>query len=129
MALQAADVIVTGYVADGLLHRLYRTTTVAVAPLRYGGGVKGKIIEAMRFGVSVATTTAGAQGMVGWPDYLEIGDTADEFAAGVLRLLNSPELRRRHALAALTYIEQEYSFRSVAHRMARDIPELSFVRS
>ncbi len=125
VALQGDDVIVTGYVSDGLLHRLYRTTTVIVAPLRFGGGVKGKIIEAMRFGVPIATTTAGSQGMTGWPEYLEVGDTPAKFAEAVMRLLGSKDLRRQRALNALDYIEQEYSYQSVARRMAADIPELA----
>jgi len=126
-ALQSDNVIVTGYVSDGLLRHLYQTTTVAVAPLRFGGGVKGKIIEAMSFGVPVATTTAGSQGMVGWPEYLEVGDTPDDFADRVLRLLRSKKLRRIRALHALDYIEHWYSYQNVATRMADDIPELASI--
>ena len=126
-ALQSEDVIVTGYVSDGLLRRLYSTTTVIVAPLRFGGGVKGKIIEAMRFGVPVATTTAGSQGMVGWEAYLEVGDTPEKFADSVLRLLHSADLRQQRALYALDYIEHEYSYSAVVRRMAEDIPELSSI--
>src|SRR5216110_291974 len=49
--LAGPDVLVTDYVSDPMLERLYRTATVAVAPLRFGAGVKGKVVEAMRFGV------------------------------------------------------------------------------
>jgi glycosyltransferase involved in cell wall biosynthesis len=126
-ALATDDVVVTGYVSDPLLHRLYRTASVIVAPLRFGGGVKGKIIEALRFGVPVATTPAGAQGMVGGTNYLEIGDTPNALADCVIRLLNDPELRATRALSGLDYIEHEFSYRSVVKRMAADMPELKTI--
>lgn len=61
-ALAGDRVEVTGWVSDAQLDRYYETARVVVAPLRFGGGVKGKIVEALRFGVPVVTTTAGMQG-------------------------------------------------------------------
>ena len=36
-----------GFVPDEELLRLYNETRIVIAPLRYGAGIKGKIIEAM----------------------------------------------------------------------------------
>jgi GT2 family glycosyltransferase len=119
------DLIVTGYISDALLRRLYLTASVIVAPLRFGGGVKGKIIEALRFGVPVATTPQGAQGMIGGEEYLEVSDSPEAFAQGVVRLLRDPKLRRQRALRGLDYIDKMYSYRAVVTDMARDIPELA----
>ena len=44
-------VICTGWISDEELERLYRTSRVVVFPLRYGAGVKGKVIEAMAWGL------------------------------------------------------------------------------
>ena len=64
LALQSDDVVVTGYVSDPVLHRIYSTTTVVVAPLRFGArNQKGKILEGLRFGVPIVTTSNGAEGM------------------------------------------------------------------
>ena len=52
---------VTGYVSDAALGELYDRARVVVAPLRFGAGVKGKVVEAMRLGVPVVTTEVGAQ--------------------------------------------------------------------
>jgi GT2 family glycosyltransferase len=119
------DLIVTGYVSDALLRRLYLTASVVVAPLRFGGGVKGKIIEALRFGVPVATTPQGAQGMIGGEEYLEISESPEAFAQGVVRLLRDPQLRQQRALRGLDYIDKMYSYRAVVTEMTRDIPELA----
>ncbi len=126
-SLAASDIIVTGYVSDPLLYQLYKSAAVAVAPLRFGGGVKGKIIEALRFGVPVVTTTAGTQGIAGSENFAEIGDTADKFAEGVLRLLKDSGLCKRRALAGLDFVERKYSYRSVVSQTSEDIPELARV--
>ncbi|HLY57279.1 MAG TPA: glycosyltransferase [Stellaceae bacterium] len=122
--LAGSDVVVTGYISDSLLQQLYRTTSVALAPLRFGGGVKGKIIEALRFGVPVVTTTPGTQGIPDAPEFTEVGDSAEAFADCILRLLGNPNLRYERALRGLEFVEQEYAYRSVVRRMAVDVPEL-----
>lgn len=127
MALANDDVIVTGYVSDSLLRQLYRSATVSVAPLRFGGGIKGKVIEAMRFGVPVVTTSAGTQGMAGADRFLEIGDTAVSFADAIRRLLGDAELRRQRAGAGLDYIQREYSYLSAVQRMLPDVPQLTSI--
>lgn len=45
------------------LEEIYAKTKVSLVPLRFGAGVKGKIIEAMEFGVPFVTTTIGAEGL------------------------------------------------------------------
>lgn len=85
-ALCGDGVTVAGWVPD--LTETYRTTRVAVAPLRYGAGIKGKVGEALSHGVPVVATTVAAEGMgvehgvSGW-----VADEAADFAAGVVRLL------------------------------------------
>ena len=50
-ALANDDVIVTGFVSDEELDRIYSNCKMAVVPLRYGAGVKGKVIEALYNGM------------------------------------------------------------------------------
>ena len=54
---------VTGFISDEELNKLYKTTRLIVVPLRYGAGIKGKVIEAMYNGVPVVTTKCGAEGI------------------------------------------------------------------
>lgn len=76
------DVQVHGFVAD--LEPIMSQVRLALAPLRYGAGVKGKISMAMSHGVPVVTTTIGAEGMdlVDRSDAL-IADAADAFADAI----------------------------------------------
>ena len=61
LALQNEGLRVTGYVPD--LRPLFEKSRVFVAPLRYGAGVKGKIVTSMMYGVPVVTTSIGNEGL------------------------------------------------------------------
>ena len=50
-----------GYVPD--IAPLFASCRLMVAPLRFGAGVKGKIGEALSYGLPVVTTDIGAEGM------------------------------------------------------------------
>ncbi len=123
--LAAKDVIVTGYISDPVLEWFYRSVQVVVAPLRFGGGVKGKIVEALRSGVPVVTTTPGIQGLSGVADCLEIADTPEAFAEAIARLVNDPALARKRALGGLDCIERDFSYTVAIRNLAADIPELA----
>ena len=93
-ALASGQVIVTGYLRD--LSPLLRKARISVNPLRFGAGMKGKIGEALSWGLPVVTTSIGAEGMgleEGW-DAL-IADSAKEFADKVTKLYKDRELWNR----------------------------------
>lgn len=93
-ALAAPDVIVTGYVPD--LAPLYAASRLALAPLRFGAGVKGKVLEAMGYGLPVVMTPVAAEGTHARPDVdALIAATPADFAAAVVRLYYDDELWQR----------------------------------
>ncbi|PWR11329.1 hypothetical protein DKT68_06160 [Micromonospora acroterricola] len=87
-------VTVHGWVPE--LEPLYRRARVAVAPLRYGAGVKGKVGEAVEYGVPVVGTPIAFEGMglAAGTDVLA-GETAAELAGQLVRLLRDDELAAR----------------------------------
>ncbi len=75
---------------------------VSVAPLRYGGGMKGKVNEAMSYGLPVVATTIGAQGFDATNgNEMMIADDASGFARHVIDLLRDDDLQQRVGLAGL----------------------------
>ncbi|HEY1607943.1 MAG TPA: glycosyltransferase, partial [Paraburkholderia sp.] len=60
-ALASANVDVIGYVKDTA--PLLDAARVFAAPLRFGAGVKGKIVHALAHGIPVVTTPIGAEGI------------------------------------------------------------------
>jgi GT2 family glycosyltransferase/glycosyltransferase involved in cell wall biosynthesis len=101
--LSAADVEVTGYVPD--VSKCYETARVLAAPLRFGAGVKGKIGEALSYGVPVVTTKVGAEGM-GLEHNVNamVTDDPDEFAEQIARLFREDALWYRLALNGQEHI-------------------------
>ena len=82
------------------LEEVYKTARVNVAPLRYGAGVKGKIIEGFRFGVPCVTTKVGVEGLFGqFPGY-ELNTPVD-FANACVKLHESESEWRKYSLMAL----------------------------
>ena len=62
-ALASADVIFHGYISDEELEQRYAEAGLAIAPLRFGGGMKGKVLEAMATGIPLVSTKVGVQGV------------------------------------------------------------------
>ena len=79
---------------------------VSVAPLRYGGGMKGKVNEALAHGVPVVATSIGAQGFrVENDEHMLIEDDAEGFANAIIALLEDPEKQRTVGLAGQKFNE------------------------
>jgi len=106
--LTSGRVAVLGRISDEALHDLYARAALAVAPLRYGAGVKGKVIEAMAYGVPVATTSVGAQGIDVGQRGLFIGDNPEQLANAIIEALNDRAEAQRRAECALDFIRHHY---------------------
>jgi sugar transferase (PEP-CTERM/EpsH1 system associated) len=84
---------------------------IAVAPLRSGGGIQNKVLEAMAAGTPVVATSQATSGVaVRAGEHCLVADTAAEFARAVEALLDSPELRLRLATAARALVTDRYSW-------------------
>ena len=110
--LAAEGVRLLGYVPD--VDPLFARSRVFVAPIRFGAGVKGKIGEALAYAIPLVTTTVGAEGMsLRDGEEALIADTADGFAAAVVRLYRDAELWSRLASNAHAHVERHFSPRVV----------------
>ncbi len=105
--LAGPDVAIRADVAPAELSRLYASARVAVAPLRFGAGVKLKVVEALAAGVPVVTTTIGAQGLPGLG--ADVADDAVGFADAACRLLADDALWRARCAAHLAYARTRFS--------------------
>ncbi|MBK8870491.1 MAG: glycosyltransferase [Elusimicrobia bacterium] len=99
---------VTGFVEDVRPH--LRESAVGVFPLRYGGGVKFKILEAMSLGVPTVTTSIGVEGILadsGAEVFVE--DKPQAFAQRVIALMTDRGLRLELARRARRRILSLYT--------------------
>lgn len=96
-------IVVKGFVSEEELSRLYESCRVVVVPLRYGAGIKGKVVEALYNGAPIITTSVGSEGIPEVDDVLVVRDKPEAFAQAVLELYS--DTARLKELAAKT---QEY---------------------
>ncbi|WP_333646127.1 glycosyltransferase [Lacrimispora sp.] len=110
-ALEQPDngIIVKGFVSEEELSRLYEQCRIVVVPLRYGAGVKGKVIEALYYGAPVVTTSIGAEGIAEAETVMEIRDNREEFAREVVSLYEDTDRCRQMCRAAQDYIRRYHS--------------------
>lgn len=105
-------VVVTGYVDD--IRPYVTRSSVYVVPLRVGGGTRLKILDAMAMGKAIVSTTVGAEGIHTTDGKnILLADHPEDFAARVVTILRSPELRLRLGREARKLVECEYSWSTV----------------
>jgi GT2 family glycosyltransferase len=123
-ALAGGDTAVTGAVSDSMLRQLYLSSQAAIVPLRFGGGVKGKVLEALSYGTPVVTTSVGVQGIPEAPSFAEICDSGENFAASVVDIIRNPDAHLSKTLAGLDFIMKTASESAARKVLGQDIPEL-----
>ncbi|MGY8838918.1 MAG: glycosyltransferase [Enterobacterales bacterium] len=80
----------TGFLIKGWADNAFdvmQSARVCLAPLRFGAGIKGKLLEAMIMQTPSVTTNIGAEGMhndLPWPG--KIANTADDFANAAVEM-------------------------------------------
>lgn len=103
------SVIVKGFVSDEELKQYYRNCRLSVVPLRYGAGIKGKVVEAMSYGIPVVTTSVGAEGIVGAEEILCIADTEQMLGEKLAELYGDAKKLSEMSAASYRYIQSHFS--------------------
>lgn len=107
--LATEHLIIEGFVTDDQLAEFYHNSRISLVPLRYGAGIKGKVVEAMRFGTPVVTTSTGAEGIPNAENALAIENSAEALAERIAVLYNDAEALTQMSRNSITYIQQNYS--------------------
>jgi glycosyltransferase involved in cell wall biosynthesis len=98
--LRSDRVTVTGFVRD--VTGFFEEARLFVAPLRYGAGMKGKVGQALSYGLPVVTTSVGADGYALIDDEnCLIADDTRSFAAAIVRLYDDRERWLRFAAGGI----------------------------
>ena len=100
---------VKGFVSEEELADLYRNCRIVVVPLRYGAGVKGKVVEAIYNGAPIVTTSVGSEGIPDVEKVLLVKDQPDEFAETVIELYNDEKRLEDLAEKTQVYIREHFS--------------------
>jgi glycosyltransferase involved in cell wall biosynthesis len=92
---------------------------VYVVPMRIGGGVRLKLLEALALEVPVVSTTMGAEGVAGLraDEHCLLADDPSDFAIAVLHLLDDPVLGRRLGAAGRELACERYDWTTIMPRL------------
>jgi glycosyltransferase involved in cell wall biosynthesis len=118
------NIEVSGRVAS--LIPYYKHADVVVCPLRIGGGIKVKVLEALAHGKAIVSTSIGTQGL-DLSNYraVAVADEATDFAENVVRLLVHPEERHTQERQALVYAATLPTWDQISEAFARLYHEMS----
>lgn len=98
---------------------------VLLAPLRFGAGIKGKLLEAMEYGTPSVTSSIGAESMCGqlsWNGFVE--DNAEQFAIAAVQLYQDEIIWKQSQQNGFEIIKQRYLKELFADEFMNTIAEL-----
>jgi glycosyltransferase involved in cell wall biosynthesis len=102
---------------------------VYVVPMRIGGGVRLKLLEALALELPVVSTNMGAEGLAGLRagEHCLLADDPADFAAATLRLLDDPLLGRRLGAAGRVLAHQHYDWSVIVPQLEALYQELKAI--
>lgn len=105
-----------GYLPD--LRELQRHSALFFAPLRYNGGCKIKLLEAMAAGLPVVTTRQGVAGLAArHGEHYVGGDDSDSLALTITQLLNQPWRMQQLSEAARQFVTEKHDWSVAAMQL------------
>ncbi|HNI32063.1 MAG TPA: glycosyltransferase [Chitinophagales bacterium] len=112
MAAKDDDIILTGFVED--VEPYFQQHRVFITPLRFGSGIKVKVVNALYRGIPCVTTSIGAEGLkVKDAEHLFIKDTPEAYAAAIQKLLTDEKCWNAIRNNAREIANQYYTWHAV----------------
>ena len=111
------NVRILGNVSEEDLTQLYKSVRLAVIPLRYGAGVKGKTIEALFHGVPIVSTSIGLEGIKGIDQFITPQDKASDFAAEIISRYSDKKNIKKLSDLGRKFVDESFTFRKTAELM------------
>jgi glycosyltransferase involved in cell wall biosynthesis len=116
-ALQSDKIFIRGFIEN--IDESYRKAHISIAPLRFGAGMKGKIGEALSFGLPVVTTRIGAEGFgLSVGVNILVAETSLDFAESILRLSHDNQLYKKLSTNGYDFIKETYSKEAIRPRLS-----------
>ncbi|HWN82220.1 MAG TPA: glycosyltransferase family 4 protein, partial [Candidatus Udaeobacter sp.] len=120
---QIPGVQITGLVPD--VEPWLRSSAVVLVPIRFGGGTRLKILEALRCERAVVSTSAGCAGLE--PEsgkHLLVADGEAAFAGAVVELLHDPARRQRLGRDGRVWAEAHYDWNRIGDQLLATIEQV-----
>ena len=119
----------TGFLINGWAEHAYavmESARVCLAPLRFGAGLKGKLLDAMMVQTPSVTTSIGAEGMsmpdMSWPG--AIADDGADFVDAAVRLYGDKETWQTAQNRTLPHLQQQFDGQKIAKQLIEKINQV-----
>lgn len=117
------NVHVTGGVPD--IRPYLQMANIFVCPIRYGTGIKNKLLAALAMQKTVVATRLSIDGLdLKEDEDLVIVDKAEDFAAKVIRLIEEPAYAKRLGQSGYATVKAKYSWESSANSLEKTLRSL-----
>ncbi|MCD4741657.1 MAG: glycoside hydrolase family 99-like domain-containing protein, partial [Desulfobacteraceae bacterium] len=117
-ALQSKNVRILDGVSDEKLKSLYEKVRLVVIPLRFGAGVKGKLIEALFHGVPIVSTSIGTEGIKGIEQFVTSQDQPADFVAELVSLYNTENKWKDLAQKGTAFVAEHLTLKKTIEQMS-----------
>ena len=122
-SLASDHVVVLGFVPD--ISDLMNRVKISVNPLRYGAGVKGKVITSMAYGIPCVGSSIAVEGMaLTDKKNVLIADTPQSFADAIVQLYHDKVLWERLSAQGHAFVSDNYSLKVAAGQFERIFKQL-----
>lgn len=122
-AMNNKNFVVVGAVSDEELAAYYHKCRMTVVPLRFGAGIKGKVVEAMYHRLPILTTSVGAEGINFADESIVVRDNPQAFAGKLTKLYSDEETLNSMSKAYEQYIRRTYSFEYASKTLAPEFDQ------
>lgn len=118
-------IVLKGYVPD--IREYLWKAGIFVLPMRSGGGIKNKLLEAWASKCAVVSTTLGVEGVAeARPDNnLLVADDPDVMAGYITELLYNPNLISKYGDAGRFTVEQKYRWEAITEQLEAYLCEVA----
>lgn len=114
-----------GFVPE--LGDVFDNVRLSVAPLRYGAGIKGKVVSSLSYGLPCVATSIAIEGMGLTADQnILTSDTPEAFADLVVRAYTDEELWENLSSAGLEFVKARHSIENFERNLDTLLKDLGF---
>lgn len=119
--LESEHIKVKGFVPDDELIRMYKETRLVVVPLRYGAGVKGKVVESIYYQVPLITTPIGAEGLETNTKVFVVAEADEKMADSIIELYDNDAMLEELIRNCKKFISNNFTKEKALEILQKDI--------
>lgn len=124
MKLESKNIKIEGFLSDKDLHSIFQKCRIFVAPLRFGAGVKGKILEAAHNQIPIITTSIGGEGLDNTIGAFIMADNEEDMAKLICELYVDFNKLKLMSDSGKILIEKYFSFTKAKEIIKMDMIEI-----